>query len=88
MRTIHKKWIVIGAVAAIFLTSRIYDVTRWLERYDLICNAREFESVYLTGTTIVVIVVLLFLLKNNGKGHSSGNDHRFPPHHRRDRRDF
>ena len=60
MRTIHKKWIVIGVVAAILLTSRIYDVARWLERYDLIYSAREFESVYLTGTTIAVVVVFLF----------------------------
>ena len=90
MRTITRKWIVIGVVAAVLLTSRIYDVARWLERYDLIYNAREFESVYLTGTSIAIVVVLLFLLKNNGNGngHSSGNDHRFPSHHRRDRRDF
>ncbi|MFA5863171.1 MAG: hypothetical protein WC975_00635 [Phycisphaerae bacterium] len=88
MRTITRKWIVVGIVVAILLTSRIYDVARWLERYDLIYNAREFEGVYITGTTLAILAALIFLLKNNGNGSGHGSSHEFHPHHRRNRRDF
>ncbi len=61
-----KKWLLAAAVVAVLVTSRIYEIASWLQRYDLVYNAREFERTYLTGTTIAVLVVLVILLRNNG----------------------
>ena len=66
MRTITKKWFLAVAVVAVLITSRIYEIADWLERYDLVRSARDFERDYMTGTTIAVVVILLILISNNG----------------------
>ena len=62
-----KKFVLIVAVVAVLATSRIYEIASWLQRYDLVYNAREFERTYLTGTTIAVLVVLAILLRSDDR---------------------
>jgi hypothetical protein len=63
-----KKWLLVVVVVAVLFTSRIYEVAGWLERYDLVRSAREFERTYLTGSSVAVIVALIVLLRGNGRG--------------------
>ena len=61
-----KKWLLIGVVVAVLVTSRIYEIADYLQRYDLVWSARDFERTYLTGTTVAVLVTMFVLLRDNG----------------------
>ena len=61
-----KKWLLIGVVVAVLATSRIYEVADWLQRYDLVSSARDFERTYLTGTTVALLVAMVVLLRDTG----------------------
>lgn len=61
-----KKWLLIALVVAVLFASRIYEIAAWLERFDLIGSARDFERTYLTGTTVAVLATLFILLRDNG----------------------
>jgi len=65
MRT--KKWFLVVAVVAVLFTSRIYEITDWLQRYDPVSDACDFERTYLTGTAIAVIAALVLLLRGDGR---------------------
>jgi len=66
MRVQFRKWLLIGVVVTVLFASRIYELAAWMERYDLVYSARDFERTYLTGTTVAVLVVLFILLRDNG----------------------
>lgn len=61
-----RKWLLIGVVVAVLVTSRIYEIAAWLERFNLVYSARDFERTYLTGTTVAVLAALFILLRDNG----------------------
>jgi len=62
-----KKWLLVMVVVAVLVTSRIYEIASWLQRYDLVYSAREFERTYLTGTTVAVLLAMVILLRSDDR---------------------
>ncbi|MBN1491091.1 MAG: hypothetical protein JXA69_14345 [Phycisphaerae bacterium] len=58
----RRKLIVLGIIAAVFLTANTLTLAGWLDEVGAIGLAVRFRSEFLTGTAITVIVTLLFLL--------------------------
>ena len=62
-----RKVIVLGLIAAVFLTANVLLVASWLADKGVIDFAKNIRAEYLTGTAITIIVVLLVLLVKPGK---------------------
>jgi len=57
-----RKFIVLGIVAAVFLTANVLVLAHWLNESGVIGWAGWFRAEFLTGTAIAVIAALLILL--------------------------
>ncbi len=62
-----RKLIVLGLIAAVFLTANVLLVASWLADKGVIDFAKNIRTEYLTGTAITIVVVLLILLVRPGK---------------------
>lgn len=59
-----RKWIIVIAIAVVFLSGNIVLITNWLIDTGVCDWARFIRKEFLTGTAIAIIVALLILLEN------------------------
>ena len=59
-----RKWVIVMAIAVVFLLGNIVLITNWLIDTGVCDWARFIRKEFLTGTAIAVIVALLILLEN------------------------